>query len=146
MTDRLAQANRVYIDSNICIYLVEGAEPFAGLAERALALATERSIPLVSSELALAECLYGVFKTGSPRLEPLYRRMFAPGGLIAPVAVGEAVLERAARIGGTSGLKLVDAIHLATALQAGCDAYLTNDRRFRDAEGLTIIQLMDVFA
>ena len=144
MIERLKRARRVYVDSNICIYLVEGAEPFASLAERAFAFAAENGIPLTSSEITLAECLYGVFKTGNLHLEPLYRRMFAPGGLIAPAAADHAVLDQAARLGGTSGLKLLDAIHLATAQQSGCDSYLTNDKRFRSSAGLQVIQLLEI--
>jgi predicted nucleic acid-binding protein len=144
MTDRLSRARQIYVDTNICIYLVQGSEPFQSFAERALSIATENDIPLISSELAFAECLYGVVKTGQQELEPLYRKLFSAEGLVYAAPVDLAILEQAARLGGESGLKLLDSIHLATALQTGCDVFLTNDKRFRGTQGLRVFQLADL--
>jgi len=38
---------------------------------------------------------------------------------------------------------LIDAIHTATALSAGCVVFLTNDTRIKPVAGLDVIQLAD---
>jgi predicted nucleic acid-binding protein len=127
MTDGLVGTRKLYIDANICLYLVQGLEPFQSLAKRAFSIVAANRIEVVSSELTLAECLYGLFKSRDTRLETSYREMFSASGAIKLVPVDLAILGRAAKLGGTIGLKLIDSIHMATAIQTGCDAYLTND-------------------
>ena len=41
------------------------------------------------------------------------------------------------------GLKTPDALQIASALSAGCPAFLTNDRRIPSMQGLRVLQLDD---
>ena len=41
-------------------------------------------------------------------------------------------------------MKLVDAIHYASAIAAGCDGLLTSDRKFRSDRSLKVIQLSEL--
>lgn len=53
----------------------------------------------------------------------------------------------AARLRGASGVGLGDAIHLATAMEAGAAAFLTNDRRLVGrVPGLDVLLLDDLLA
>jgi predicted nucleic acid-binding protein len=40
------------------------------------------------------------------------------------------ILERGANIGNATGIKSKDALHLACALEAGCEYFITTDRAF----------------
>jgi predicted nucleic acid-binding protein len=55
--------------------------------------------------------------------------------------VSQETLENAATVGARHRLKVVDAIHVATALAAGCDAFLTNDAGIRVSDGLRLVRL-----
>ena len=55
-----------------------------------------------------------------------------------------AIWEDAARIRATTGLKTPDALHAASALQAGCALFLTNDSDYRRVQGLPITVLDDL--
>jgi len=69
----------------------------------------------------------------------VYRSFFADEGLVALAPM----LELSAEIGAALALKTVDAIHVATAIVAGCDALLTNDKGLRAPRQLRINQLAD---
>jgi predicted nucleic acid-binding protein len=141
MNDDLARARSVYFDSNICIYLVEGIEPFRSLAVRAVEASAAGEARLISSELTVAECLYGAFKSAKTDYEAIYRRMFEAGGFVETVPVDRWILESAARLGAKLNIKLFDSIHLATAAVCRCDAYLTNDKRLQSVGDLKVVQL-----
>ena len=55
-----------------------------------------------------------------------------------------AIWEDAARIRATTGLKTPDALHAASALQAGCALFLTIDSDYRRVQGLPITVLDDL--
>lgn len=61
---------------------------------------------------------------------------------MAPVS--RDVLLAAARLRAEIGLKLPDAIHVATAQLTGCDQFLTNDARVPALPGLVIRRLSDL--
>lgn len=141
MSEPLAGVSRVYLDANIFIYFVEGQEPHQSRAAAALKAIDSAKIHAITSQLAMAECLYGVFKQGKAGLEADYRQIFQDIGMVAVAPVTADVFEAAARLGRESGLKLLDCIHIAAAEIAGCEALLTNDGRFRSRAGLRVINL-----
>ena len=51
------------------------------------------------------------------------------------------IADRSAQIRAFSKLSTPDAIHIATALEAPCSQFLTNDRRIKNIPELEIIQL-----
>ena len=55
-----------------------------------------------------------------------------------------ATWDDAARIRAETGLATPDALHAATALRAGCVAFITNDTDFRRVEGLPVVVLDDL--
>ncbi len=52
-----------------------------------------------------------------------------------------AVFDRATNLRATRQLKTVDALHLAAAIEAGCEVFLTNDARLGDIGG-TVIEVL----
>lgn len=135
---------RVYLDSNVFIYAMESyAEYEAEL--RALFGAIERvELPASTSQLTLAEVLVKPFQVGDRDKEVNYRRVVRTRAGLGVVPVGKAVLIEAARQRAATGLRLPDAIHVATARLDKCGAFLTNDRRIRSDESLEVIYLSDL--
>lgn len=70
----------------------------------------------------------------------------APPGLgILPVSAD--IAQEAARIRAATGVRLPDAVQLASAIAAGADAFLTNDRRLqRPGTGIEVMVLDDLAA
>ncbi len=52
----------------------------------------------------------------------------------------------AANLRATTNLKTPDAIHMATAIDAGCTIFLTNDNGFRNVTNLPVVILSEILA
>ena len=98
---------------------------------------------LASSELVALETLIRPLRDGNTRLEMLFRSILASAEMdLIPATL--ATWEDAARIRAETGLATPDALHAATALAAGCAAFITNDTDFRCVDGLPVVVLDDL--
>lgn len=108
----------IAFDSCILIYVLESNPEFAGAA-RDVFLDIERQGGVCSS-LVVTESLHGSISSLS-QLVPLQ----SPTIRVAPVTTQ--VAELAGRLRIAHRLKTADAIHIATALEAGAKIFVTND-------------------
>jgi predicted nucleic acid-binding protein len=53
------------------------------------------------------------------------------------------ICELAAKVGAGQKFKLVDALHFASALEVGCDVFITNDRGIKPASHLKVVQIFE---
>ncbi|MBA3257190.1 MAG: type II toxin-antitoxin system VapC family toxin [Pyrinomonadaceae bacterium] len=132
---------RVYLDTNIIIYAVEGYEPHADRIKSVLRAMTEGEIKAVTSDLTLAEVLVKPKRDANTNLEEAYRHFLQPTDSLRNSVITREILEAAAGIRATSVLKLPDAIHFASAINQNCDSFLTNDERFESVSGLKVVVL-----
>jgi predicted nucleic acid-binding protein len=128
----------VYLDTNAVIYFVERIEPFRTASLPLWSALNAGQLLAVTSELTLLEVLVKPFRDGNSALATLYRNVLLSGGGIRCAPVRRKVLEAAARIRADHGLKTPDAIHAATAQDAGCVLFVTNDGGFRRVPGLSV--------
>ncbi len=131
---------RVFLDTNIVVYTVEGFEPFAAVLRGLLEAMDARTITGVTSELTLAECLVKPLADGRADLAGAYEAFVSPGPSREIVPLTRAVLRDAARIRASTRLKLPDAIQVAAAGAGSCDVILTHDEVIRKG-GLPVILL-----
>jgi len=115
----------VYLDSCIVIYQTEEIEPWAGRLRLALANLTTPDV--VVSDLVRLECRVVPLRNGASEL--LERFEMALSELtLAPLT--SQVFDRAAELRARHRIKTPDALHLAAALEYGCEEFWTNDERF----------------
>ena len=141
----LPTGGSVYIDANAIIYSVERIEPYRELLAPMWQEARAGRFALASSELVVLETLVKPLREGNARLEMLFRSIFAAAEMDLILAT-LAIWEEAARIRAATGLKTSDALHAATALQAECTLFVTNDGDFRRVQGLPVAVLGDLLA
>ncbi|QXD14714.1 PIN domain-containing protein [Rhodocaloribacter litoris] len=134
---------RVYLDANVFIYAVEGHEPFQGLLGRLFGEVAHQALLAFTSELTLAEVLVWPFREARVDLARHYRSVVQTHEGLTVVPITRSVLVEAARLRAATMLKLPDAIHVATALQADCEVFLTNDARLQGPPGLEVMRLAD---
>jgi predicted nucleic acid-binding protein len=139
----LPTAGLVYIDAMILIYTVERYPAYWPLLEPLWQAAQAGKIEIVSSELTLLETLVGPLKSGNTTLEQAFENALL-GTEMRLLPITQAILREAARLRATTRLKTPDALHAATARQAGCVLFVTNDAAFRGLGGLPVVILDDL--
>ncbi len=143
LVDRLA-GSTAYIDANVFIYAIERIEDFVPLVADLMPAIDGQEFHAVTSELTLAETLVRPLREDNEELAADYVAAIQPRRALRVVPVSREILIDAARIRASTGLKLPDAIHAATALQAGCVHFVTNDARFRAVSGIDVVVLSEV--
>ncbi|MEN3151176.1 type II toxin-antitoxin system VapC family toxin [Neorhizobium sp. IRAMC:178] len=122
--------SKVYVDSNVLIYYVDGSPEFKSLAENAVMAFIRSEWRLFSSEITLGECLRGVPRD-APDVSAVFVAILSNAEFISLEPVSLALIKRAAELGVEFNMKLIDAIHVATAEALQCHVFLTNDRGIR---------------
>lgn len=118
--------SRIYWDSMLFIYWIEGHPVYGPRVEHILDRMTERGDLLCTSAFTIAEVLTGPVKQGDERLAGQIREAFDNSAIqVLPFTTATAELYSSIR--GRLGFSPVDAIHLASAAEAKTDIFLTND-------------------
>ena len=118
----------IYWDTMLFVYWFEEHPVHAERVQHILTKMEQRKDALCTSSFALAETLVGPYKKGAREIADRIREAFRPPFVQVLPFTSEAA-DRYARIRAEIGVSAADAIHLASAAQAGVDLFLTNDRR-----------------
>ena len=110
------------------IYLLQRVEPHHDKVARLVDAASPVGVAI--SQLVIAEALVGVLRKGNPQLLEAFEDFFAD---VTVLDLDQAVFRKAASIRAATGLKLPDALHVACAIQHGCESLWTNDDRLNAA-------------
>lgn len=137
----------IYIDANILIYTVERVQPHVKALRAFWRWTNIQGIVVLTSELTVLESLVGPLKANDQGLEARFRRLLFQSANLRLIPVSRSILERAADLrASTPALKTPDAIHAATALEAGARTFITNDLQFRQVPGLSVVTPGDLAA
>jgi predicted nucleic acid-binding protein len=139
----LPTSGLVYLDANPIIYTVEKHPVYEPLLQPLWQAAQAKTIEVVSSELALMETLIGPLKSGNAILERQYEQALL-GTDMRLIPITQPILREAARLRATTKLRTPDALHAATAQQAGCVLFVTNDAGFRGLTSIPLVILDDL--
>ena len=139
----LPASGLVYIDTMTLIYTVERYPAYLPLVEPLWRIAQLGTIEVVSCELTLLEAMVGPLKSGNTILQKSFEQALL-GTEMRLLPITLPILWKAAHLRVRSKLKTPDAIHAATAFDAGCVLFVTNDAGFRDVAGLPLVVLDDL--
>jgi predicted nucleic acid-binding protein len=119
---------RIYCDSVILIYLLDTVGPFQVRAEARITALRAAGDQIVVSDLSRLECCVKPLRNGDGASLAQFDAFFARTD-VAFVPLPTAVYKRATVLRAIYNFKLADALHLAAAIEGGCDRFLTNDTR-----------------
>jgi len=129
-----------YLDSNIVIPLVEAlGERRLRFADRLARLLGANAVYVVS-DLVRMECKVKPLASGDGRLVLEIDRFLASARFVC-VSLPSASFDRAAEIRARFRYRTPDALHLAAAIEAECDLFVTADRRLATFTEIPIVLL-----
>lgn len=124
----LGPSTRVLLDTSTLIAYHQPAEAAHALAKHVLVRIGNQTDPLVGyyAMVTAAELLIRPIRTGTAELTFMHE--FLTGSpKLRGLVMDFAVAQQAATVRAATGLRLPDAIVVASGLLAGCEAILTND-------------------
>jgi predicted nucleic acid-binding protein len=118
----------IYFDSVIVIYLIDHTGPFHLRAVARLTSLLAAGDQVAVSDLTRMECRVKPMRNGNAIKLGEFDAFFARSD-VQVVPITTAAFDRATRIRAVHSFKLADSLHLAAAVEARCDRFLTNDVR-----------------
>lgn len=131
----------VALDTAAFIYLIQEHEEYLPIVEPVFEAIDAGRLAAVASALTLLEVLVVPLRHGDVALARRFEALLTRGRGLTLVEVSAGVLRDAAALRAATGMRTPDAIQVATALQAGCSAFVTNDRRLPQLPGLRVLQI-----
>ena len=127
----------VYLNANFVIYFIEMNPVWGPKVAAHLTALLANGDQLAVSDLTRLECQVGPLLTGNTVLLSKFTTFFqSPDVRVLPLTA--AVCDRAAALRAKYRFKTPDAMHLAAAIEHGCDRFLTNDIKLKSCTEITV--------
>lgn len=138
------RGHKVYFDTNIIIYVINNTLEFVDVCIPFFEAIENGDIIGCSSDVTVAELLVKPMQTNDMLAISNIKAMFDVGGYFETFTHDRATFELAAHIRATKGLKFIDALHTATAINKGCGFIVTNDKPLaRKVAGIEAVDIKD---
>jgi predicted nucleic acid-binding protein len=138
------QGDRIYLDTNVWIYAVESYPAFLRELTDFFQRVDQNQYVAITSELSLAETLVKPIKDNDQARQVAYKKAIVNRKNVSVIPILRELLIDAAQVRAETGLKLPDAIHAATAVQARCTTFITNDAQLKKLSNLHVVLLSEV--
>jgi predicted nucleic acid-binding protein len=135
------KGKRVYFDTNVFIYLVEGYPAFQTSLNEIRESILHQEAEMFTSELTLCEVLVMPFRLNNTEVVNIYRQLIEDSGAFNLLPTKRETYIRASLIRAQMGLKMADAIHMATAMECGCEVFVSNNAGLKVPKGMVLVGL-----
>jgi len=139
--DALAGVTKLGLDTPPIIYFIESHPVYDIAATEVFGRIEAGSITGVTSVISMTEVLIHPLRRSDARLYEKYRELLVSTQHLELVSIGPAIAEGAAVLRSHHGLRVPDALQLASAIESDCQAFLTNDTALRRVDDIRIIIL-----
>ncbi|MGH9764292.1 MAG: type II toxin-antitoxin system VapC family toxin [Blastocatellia bacterium] len=137
----LLGVDKLAFDTAPLIYFVERHPNYLGLMKDILERVDRGEPCAFSSVITLVEVLTRPKQTGDTAIEDQYRDILLHGKNFTLLTIDAATAEAAAGLRARFGIRTPDALQIAAAIQAGCEAFLTNDSALERVSDIRILLL-----
>ena len=135
---------RLGMDAAPFIYFVENHPLFHALVEPFFWAIGAGTVQAGVSTLGYTETLVMPLRNNDAALLNIYQNLLSSAQGVRDVPVSVALTTRAADLRGRYNLRTPDAVHLATVIDAGCDAFLTNCDALKRVAEINVIVLKNL--
>lgn len=144
INERLRNVTRLFLDTSPLVYYVEEDARYLARVDPVFEQIDAGALDAVTSPVTLAECLVVPIRKGQSNLEQTFADLIVNGNNVLFATIDYQIASKAAELRARYNLTLTDAFQIATALNMGCDALLTNDAIFKRITELDVIMLDDL--
>jgi predicted nucleic acid-binding protein len=135
---------RFFLDTAPVIYYVEKNPRYLTVATAIFDRVDNGTLTVVTSPVTLAECLAIPYRSGLVNLQQDFLDLLVHGRNTFFAPIDHNVAREAAELRARYNLTLLDALQVSLALNAGCQAFLTNDAALRRVSEISILVLDDL--
>ena len=135
------KGKRCYFDTIVFIYLLEGYAVYSSVLNEIRGAILRQEAEIFTSDLTLCEALVAPFRLNDMNLVNSYRQLIEHSGAFKLIPTSRETYIRASLYRAQMGLKMADAIHVATAVECGCAVFLSNDRALKLPKGIELVGL-----
>ena len=144
LSDELDRLQTVFIDTAPVIYYIEAHPQFGPLAKKVVDSFRSGRLIALSSVITLVEVLPKPVESGNDELAKKFSNFLKTGKNIKLLEISANIAELAGNLRGRyPSLKAMDAIQIAVSIDAGADAFLTNDVKLKQIKALKVIVLKE---
>ena len=133
--------HRVYLDTNVFVYFLDRNPDYFSVVAPIIEAIDSGLIIGYTGDAAIAETLVKPYQTGNPALVASFKAFFSMEDFLSIQPHDAGIFDLAAQLRAKRGLKFIDALHYATAIQAGCKFFLTNDGGIQSSDVLEVISV-----
>ena len=142
LTDTL-RGRRVYLDTNILIYLLEGAKEYETQISELKNSMENGHFEACVSDLVLTEILPPLVEMDDHETIQQIHSQLSDGGAFTRIECGQGVFIQAGILRGRFGLKTPDALHVSFALEGECSVFFTNDKGITCPETIQCVRMSE---
>jgi len=143
LVDALGRHERIGLDTPVFIYHLEGSSRYAEPAGHVFDELAEGRFAGVTSVLTLMELAVKPLQLGRPEVADEYEVLLANFPHLTVAGIDRPAARRAAELRAMHRLRPADALQVASCLEAGATAFVTNDRDFRRVSDFQVLLLDD---
>ncbi len=137
---------RLGIDTSPFIYFVERHPVYLQTVQSIIRKIDAGMTEGYSSVITLTEVLAHPLHLHNTFLEGEYRSLLQNSRNFRLIDIDAGTAAHAAQLRSLYNLRTPDALQIAAVLSAGCDAFLTNDRKLKKIKELRVIVLHDLLS
>ena len=125
--NRLQSIKKLFLDTAPIIYFVENNQNYLSQVQIVFERIDNGLLIGVTSPITLAECLIFPYRLNQIDSEEAFFEVIVNGTNTLFYPISHETAKKAAQLRAHYNVSLMDAFQIATALDAECDAFLTND-------------------
>ena len=133
----------VGLDTAPFVYFIEDVAPYADLLEPAFKLLENHRLRAFTSTITLAEILTKPLAEKKYSLIDEIKFTLKNFSTLTMLAIDEKLAEAAALIRDRHGIRLPDALQIASAIQGEATLFITNDKRIKKVDAIEVLVLSD---
>ncbi len=136
------RGQRVYLDTNGLVFFFDNKEPYFSFMVEIIKACDRGDFFGFTGDAAVAELMVHPYRTRNATEIARGKAFFARKNFITVLGHGPEIFDAAAQLRAAENLKLIDALHYATATHAGCRYFLTHDKDFNALESNETVQVI----